>query len=284
MANALLLLTLAVGCARGLRSQPPFPRAGVVVVTQVHAEVLDRLGPVWYYHYGFEGPSLVGHERVLLVHPHYDEVRLAKVLAEHPGSWWLVGNEPNDPHQDNLSPGAYALFYHRFFTDARRMDPSCRLATAGIANADWGWAQAFRERYRSEYGQYPAVDAWNIHNYLLDPAGDPYDVGTFRRRILDFRRWMAEVGEGDKPLFLTEFGVLYQAGATGRDAEDAERVITFMRDTVSWLSETDHVQCWAWFANYTGGQFNGDLYDIEGQLTPLGIAYRDAIAAELARK
>ena len=134
----------------------------------------------------------------------------------------MVGNEPNDPHQDDLSPGAYAAFFHRFATAARAADPTVRMASAGIANADCEWAAAFRDSYREQYGEYPAVDAWNIHNYILEPDRDQLDLAEFQRRIVAFRTWMDEIGEGDKPLFLSEFGALFglSEGHLGRSAED----------------------------------------------------------------
>lgn len=283
MLLALMGIVALVACRVPTSPPLPQPRAGVVMVVEVDAEALDQLGPVWYYRYGFEGPDLPGHQRLYLVPPHFDEQRLLRALEEHPESWWLVGNEPNDPHQDNLSPGAYAAFYRRFLETAQRARRPYFVATAGIANADWRWAQRFRDSYRAQFGEAPRVDAWNIHNYVLEPDRDPLDVAEFRRRILAFREWMARVGEGDKPLFLTEFGVLY---STGRDGEplDPARVEAFIHETVGWLAATEHVQCWAWFANRTAGQFNGDLYDEQDRLTRYGVAYRDAIAPVIAQE
>ena len=228
---------------------------------------------MWYYEYGFEGPALSGHQRVRIVRPGFSEERLAASLRRNPGSWWLVGNEPNDPYQDDLSPGSYAAFYHRFVRIARRADPSCRIAPAGIANADWRWAEAFCSSYQGQYGRHPRPDAWNIHNYILEPDRHQMDLGEFQRRIRAFRDWMERVGEGHKPLLLTEFGAPYGTGRFGRPPEDAADIIEFIGAAVDWLDSTDYVQCWAWFANSTSGQFNGDLYDDEGWLTRFGEAY-----------
>lgn len=265
------LLLLAAACCL-LRSQP-LPRSlcpamGVVITGDVNGEMLQPLGSLWYYGYGFTGEDLPGQHRVFLVQPHYDERALSRVLREHPGSWWILGNEPNDPLQDDLSPSAYAAFYHRVSTWARRVDVTCRLMPAGIANADWRWAEAFRNSYRLQYGRYPTVSAWNVHNYVLDPAEDPLDVGRFAAQIESFRVWMTEAGEGDKPLVLSEFGVL--SLPEGADSED---VVRYMRGAVDWLRSSGSVQAWAWFSTRTGGQFPGDLYDDEGQLTLLGRTY-----------
>jgi hypothetical protein len=240
-------------------------------------QALDQLGPVWYYTYSIEGPVDARHHRVMVVLPHTDEARLAAAMRSRPGSWWMIGNEPNDPYQDNLSPAAYAAFYHRVLRVAQRADPTARLMPAGIANADWRWAEAFREAYREAYGRYPRVDAWNVHGYILEPDLDQLDQELFRERLVAFRDWMVRAGEGHRPLVLSEFGVLM-----GRERHDTryappEAILAYIQETVAWLAETDHVQAWAWFANHTADQFNGDLYDGNEQLTPYGEAYRDAL-------
>jgi hypothetical protein len=254
------------------------------MVGAVDRQALDRLGPVWYYTYGFEGESIPGHQRIFLVPSAADPTRLREALREHPGSWWLIGNEPNDPFQDNLSPSAYAAFYGRVSRLARQSDPTCRLVPAGLANADWEWAEAFRQAYRQLYGQWPDVDAWNIHNYILEPDQSQLDMGEFKRRIVAFRQWMTDTGQAHEPLFLTEFGVLYGTTSDPHPPEDPQQIERFVQETVSWLDQTDYVQCWAWFASYTNGQFNGDLYDNDGNLTDFGGWYRDATSGLLGRK
>ena len=249
-----------------------------MVLTHHTAEALDALGPVWYYTYGFEGDGLPGRQRVFMVRPGYTDERLAAAIRRHSGEWWMLGNEPNDPHQDDLSPGAYAAFYQRVEGTIGRLAPRARVMPAGISNADWRWTESFRESYREQYEQYPRVDAWNVHDYVLEPNRDQLDVEEFQRRIIAFREWMDGIGEGHKPLLLTEFGALFGTGQPGRPVEDPARVVAYIEETVAWLQATEHVQAWSWFADHTHGQFNGDLYDASGELTPIGEAYRRAIA------
>ena len=277
----LLAASTLLGCAlqrsAAARASHPWPRPGIVVISPPPKETLDQFGPVWYYQYGFGGDDIEGHQRVHLVLPHFSDQRLVSAFRDHPGSWWIVGNEPNDPNQDNLSPGAYAGFYHRVWCIARRSDWTAHLVPAGIANADWQWAQAFRHSYREQYGRYPIVHAWNIHNYILEPEHSQYDVGEFRRRILDFRAWMARIGDEGLPLLLTEYGVLYGSGCCNRPLEDPERGVEFLRQATNWLGQTNHVQAWAWFSLDSRGQFNGDLLTEGEQFTPFGAAYREAL-------
>ena len=282
------LLVLLALLQRGAMALPshPRPRSGIVVVKWTTPDVLDRLGPVWYYQYGFDGPDVPGHQRVYLVPTHFDDdallAAMRRAARSGPGKWWLVGNEPNDPYQDNLSPSAYAVFFHRVERLARRADLSIRLVPAGIANADWRWAQAFRESYRAQFGRYPQVAAWNIHNYILDSDHSQYDLAEFQRRILAFRAWMALSGEGHQALLLTEYGVLFGSGCCGRPVEDAAPGIEFMRQATTWLEQTDYVQAWNWFSLYSEQQFSGDLLSGSGELSPFGQAYAAWVQSALA--
>jgi hypothetical protein len=277
-----LVVVLAVcGCVMR-RSPPPLfstPFGVTLGDAALTAAQLDALGPVWYMDWGWRAPTLAGHERLYVIWSNEvkaDRGQIPAAMLAHGAAWWSLGNEPNDPNQDYCTPEEYAELYHIYEGWAAGA-PRCGILPAGIANADWEWAQAFREAYRHKYGRYPRTDGWNIHNYILESGLDPYDVAEFGRRILAFRRWMESIGEGDKPLFLTEFGVLYGNGCCDRPVDPPEKLETFMGDAVQWLQKSDAVSGWAWFATYTK-LYNGSLMTPAGDLTPLGETY-----SELAR-
>lgn len=275
-----LLLALLTTCGCGSRRQERAPFStpfGVGVGdAPLTAAQLDALGPVWYMDWSWRDPTFEGHERLYVVgcaEVKRDRGAIPAAMRSKGASWWALGNEPNDPNQDNQTPEEYAELYSIFEGWAKNA-PHCRILPAGIADADWQWAEAFREAFREKYGRYPRVDGWNIHNYILEAGLDPYDVGEFGRRILAFRRWMERIGDGDKPLFLTEFGVLYGSGCCNRPVDPPEKIQTFMREAVRWLVESRTVACWAWFATYSE-QYNGSLMSREGELNELGMLYRD---------
>jgi hypothetical protein len=279
LATCLCLAVLLAGC----RQTPALGRFGVCAESSDNLQVLlDKLGDVWYYDYQYASPSALGHRRLFMVRWGPFDDALRERMRQNRGAWWAAGNEPNDPNQDFRSPAEYAQFYHDFYQFAKRVDARCKVVPAGLANADWRWAGEFRREYYRLYQQYPPADGWNIHNYLLEEQVDPYDVAEFKRRIVAFRHWMAEIGEGNKPLLLTEFGVLYGAGCCERPVDSPEKTIRFMRETVRWLAESDYVQHWAWFILNNAGDFNGGLSQ-EGALTGYGESYRDLII-ELSRE
>jgi Glycosyl hydrolase catalytic core len=259
----------------------PLPRGyGVAVAGDKGSRAdLDLLGPVWYYDYHAVGADWGSHPRILMVRPadKLSDAELRHLAAIHPGHWWMLGNEPNDPAQDNQEPAAYARFYAHTAAVIRAADPTAGIMPAGIANADTQWAAAFRTQYEQMTGAPPQVDAWNIHNYLLDTA-DPYDLGEFQRRIGKFRAWMAAVGDGDRPLVLSEFGVRYGAGCCNRPLDVLGDGLVFMRRAITWLEESGQVEAWAWFTLDSGDlDYDGNLLRpaVPGTLSPYGRLYSD---------
>jgi len=275
------VLVLAGACARAPRGEPFSTPFGVGVGdAPVSAAQLDALGPVWYMDWTWRTPAIGGHQRLYVIgcaEVKGDRGRLPAAMRASGAAWWSLGNEPNDPNQDNVTAEEYAELYHIFEGWADQA-PQCRILPAGIANADWQWTEAFREAYRERYSRYPQVDGWNIHNYILEAGMDSYDVSEFSRRILAFGRWMESIGDGDKPLFLTEFGVLYGNGCCDRPVDAPEKLEAFMRDAIEWLQESKAVTAWAWFATYTR-LYNGSLMTEDGQLNTLGEMYRDLVLA-----
>jgi len=64
--------------------------------------------------------------------------------------------------------------------------------------------------------------------------------------------------------------------------ERPEAIVEYISSTVGWLYDTEYIQSFAWFADYTDGAFNGDLYTGEGALSLYGEAYHDAIQSPAA--
>jgi hypothetical protein len=230
---------------------------------------LDRLGPVWYYDYSFRTADWPGHTHVLLTRP-LDSASAQELQAAartRPGHWWIIGNEPNDPSQDNLSPAAYAAYFARTAALIRQADPTAGIMSAGIGNADAGWSQQFVDATIAWTGTPPDLDAWNIHDYLLDTP-NAYDTDEFAARISRFHAWMQRAGQGDRPLVLGEWGVLYGRGCCNRPIDPPQRGVTYLDQTAAWLEDSRLVSAWAWFTLNSGGYlFNGDLLAPENRAT-----------------
>jgi len=172
------------------------------------------------------------------------------------------------------------------------------------------------------------VDIWNIHVQILIenpekpdgegagiPAGLTANPGEarsyspednvnpliFKSLVTEFRDWMQLRGQRDKPLIISEFGVLLPSDylTPSGDKEEGDRLIeTFMQETFSWLltatsdttgcpdDENRLVQRWLWYSLNDGFYpddcpsgdcpgFNGSLYDYRTKkLTRFGLKFR----------
>ncbi len=201
------------------------------------------------------------------------------------------------------------------------------------------------ETYRQKYGTDMPVDIWTMHVYPLPEvnlgtntdAGASYALGTdiasavktsggdaslcsrddiycyaehdsidlFKEHVVRMRTWMRDNGQQDKPLMLTEYGILYpyqfEDGATFPDENgniwSPERARDWLNEANAYLeTATDSsigypaddyklVQRWNWFRMFTPDgdiQANGSalINDEKTSLTVVGQAYRDRIAAQ----
>jgi hypothetical protein len=224
-----------------------------------------------------------------------------------PGALWLIGNEPDVKWQDNVAPEAYAQAYHDLYALLKGRDPTCQVAVGGVSQPTplrLRYLDRILEAYRQRYGQEMPVDVWNIHNFVLreergswgvdippgmdDDAGRLYeiddhdDVALFRQQLVDFRRWMVERDQQDRPLIVTEYGIL-MPGEYGFPPDTVRR---FMLDTFEVMRTLADprlgypadggrlVQRWCWFSLQDERYPTGDLVQPrDGQLTALGEAF-----------
>jgi hypothetical protein len=292
---------------------------------------LERVPFGWYSDWSFaESPARPGGvEYVQLIRvregsypPNWDAV--ARAARANPGSLWIIGNEPECIWQDNRTPEQYAEIYRQCYQFLKEVDPTSQIAIGGVVQPTplrLQWLDRAMAHYQALYGAPMPVDVWNIHIQITlerrgdygseIPAGIDADRGAdypwwenanvdiFRQLIWDFRHWMAQRGQTDKPLIISEYGVLYpsQFFDTLGGMPGDERVKRFMRETFEFLLSArdeglgypgdDHrlVQRWLWFSlNYPlPGQtadppFNGGLCDpFTRELTIFGEYYEQLL-------
>ncbi len=235
---------------------------------------------------------------------------LDSLIAQRPGSYWLVGNEMDVKWQDNVTPERYAEVYHDVYTFIKARDPSALVVIGGVSQPT-PLRRAYLDRvlnhYQSTYGTQMPIDVWNVHAFILrEEAGswgvdippgmsgaggmlyeidDHINMQIFRQNLIDFRRWMAERGYGDKPLVITEYGILMPPDyGFGPDV-----AADFLRQTLDFFTtavdETGYapdggrlVQWWFWYGVWEqeDGYPAGNLYDANSnQLTPAGRVFSD---------
>lgn len=303
----------------------PSERFGVEVVRQegtIEDYDVGQLHGGWYYDVATSlnpsrpaGMEYVQTIRVFRGTYSPDLATLGAIVDNNPGSVWLIGNEPDCIWQDDSLPSEYAAVYHELYAFIKGRDPSARIAIGGIVQPTplrLEYLEMVLAAYQSLYGEPMPVDVWNIHNMILreergswgceippgidDDQGMLYEVQDndnteiFRRHIVAFRQWMKDKGERNKPLIVSEYGVLMPEVY----GFDYLRVRNFMYATFDYfMTATDEslgypadgnrlVQRWAWYS-LNDDDFEGfvswqHLFDPETkQITQLGIDYGNYI-------
>lgn len=235
-------------------------------------------------------------------------------VAAHPGTTWIIGNEPDCIWQDDLEPHVYAKAYHELYYLIKTADPTARIAAGSIVQPTplrLQYLDMVLDAYQTEYGELLPADIWNTHAFILrEEAGswgagippgidvtqgelyeidDNDNIVIFRESLRTFRLWMKDNGYQDSALIITEFGVQMWP-----DYISLERVNAFMDATFDFLlSATDPntgypeddyrlVQQWAWYS-VSDDNYNGWLFDPDTrQITVHGqnfAAYTDGVAA-----
>jgi hypothetical protein len=273
----------------------------------------------WQFDTSYKLPDGMEYTRMLRVGDFEKRFEKAQKLApklakEKPGQYWIIGNEPDTiyEHQDGVLPEVYAERYFTLANLIRQADPEARLGFGGITMPtairlrylDRAWKRLI-ELAGSREAASKLVDFWTIHAFILNEApgewgvgvppgfeedhqdvakitnlADTHSVEIFSQRIERFRHWMAEKGERDKALWITEFGNLLPPldppkGPTVAKTSD-EETARFLQDSFEYLEKasdlitgmpTDRhhlVQRWYWYSlNDFRYKFGGALFDPE---------------------
>lgn len=236
---------------------------------------------------------------------------LAATARLLPGRTWLIGNEPDVKWQDNTPPAAYARAYHTAYTAIKQADPTAQVAIGGVSQITplrLAYLDEVLASYRAEYGVEMPVDVWTMHAFVLQekagdwgvdvPPGSDATVGELwgiddhdnlelvELQVRRMRAWMQAHGRQDKPLWITEYGILMPA-EYGFAPERVRRFLVgsfelfanLADPEIGYAADGDRlVQRWVWFC--ADGQLypTGNLFTPDGYPTPI----MDALAAYLA--
>lgn len=253
---------------------------------------------------------------------------IAAAAQANPGALWLIGNEMDRRDwpgggQDETLPETYAIAYHDLYYFIKNVDPKARIALGGVIQATplrLEYLTKVWNTYQQQYGTSMPVDVWNVHNFILKERAGDYgadippgsnalqgvvystdrthiDMAIFDQQIRAFRGWMKERGQQNKPLIVSEYGVLYWHDGL----EDPQLVQNFMIQTFDYFLNTKDctigypaddcrlVQRWAWYSlddKGTTSGFNqyGALFDpITGRITGTGERYRTYSVTNMAK-
>jgi hypothetical protein len=304
---------------------PESNRFGVAVAgAGIEAYDVGQLHAGWYHNFALLGspphPAGMGYVQTIRISddgPFADKEcsacpawNILQAIAQaNRGSLWVIGNEPD--RQDYTRAGRYAEIYHDFYTFLKAVDPTCQIAVGGVVQPTpirLQYLDMIRNAYQVRYGGPLPVDVWNVHNYVLregesgwgcgippgtDPAlaidygiQDHDDVNAWAWHLRLMRAWMQLRGYQDRPLIITEYGILMPEIY----GYDYDRVRQFFLATSNWLTTTTDpeigypadgnrlVQGWAWYSlndpAFEGFTSWSHLFDPDTHaITPLGLDY-----------
>jgi hypothetical protein len=238
---------------------------------------------------------------------------ITATARSRPGSLWLIGNEPDVVAQDSSTPKQYAKTYGILYRAIKDADPTAQVAIAGVSQPTplrMAYLDRILAAYRQEYGHDMPVDVWNVHAYVLReernswgvgiPPGmevdrgrlyeieDHGDMAIFRQQIADFRQWMAQRGQRDKPLIVSEYGILmpedygFPPDVVGQYLVDTFDYFLTARDPQIGYPVDDNrlVQAFCWFSAASDKYRSANLFDLESHAsTPVGDVFRTYVAA-----
>ncbi len=229
-----------------------------------------------------------------------DLIRLAK---QNPGRTWLIGNEPDVRWQDNVKAEDYAVDYYNAYKAIKTADPTAQVAIGAISQVT-PLRLAYLERiwttYKTIYGTEMPVDIWNIHAFVLreklhdwgvgmppgfttETEGVLWDVADHNNlrlvegQVRQMRQWMAAHGQQQKPLWITEYGILMPE-SYGFGPEVVRNFMVGSFDLFEHLrdpqlgygaDENRLVQRWVWFSTRYDPYPAGNLFNISGRPRPL---------------
>ncbi len=252
-----------------------------------------------------------------------DWASLAQKIANNPGAVWVVGNEPDCIWEDcnNRTPDAYATIYHDVYGFIKGQDPTAQVAIASVVEGTplrMLYLTKIWDSYQQQYSDTMPVDIFNMHVHIIKeghswaPAGigippgispeeegaaqqyaiaDNDSLAIFMDQVMRYRQWMRDRGQQNKPLVITEYGVLYPPeypfGFT------VDRVNAYMKNTFNFMLYTKNpalgypaddyrlVQRWLWFSvnshpydKDAGQGWNGALFDWQThEMTPFGLNF-----------
>ncbi len=234
------------------------------------------------------------------------------LVPAHPGMYWVIGNEPDTTYetQDNLTAENYASRFFQVASRIRAKDPTAKIGIGPIVQPTFVRLQYLDKAWKKLVnltGDQPSasqlIDFWAIHSFILNEFPNEWGSGLppgfeasiydgfhfsdftithsiyiYTSRLRDFRRWMNDHGERNKPLWITEYGSLLPPidPPGGPDLENVSDLDTrdFMlhsfdymlsaSDIVTGLPSDNYrlVQRWFWYSlNDYRWNFGGSLFD-----------------------
>lgn len=144
-------------------------------------------------------------------------------LTHGTGQYYQLGNEPQgvSGQDGGVTMAEHVTQYEILAHEIKRQDSTAKIIGPAIfawmQRDNWGkkWLTQFVQAYKASHnGQVPPMDVLNIHLYDNTNVGPHYAYfGTNTQLLIndleDFRIWANQNGYQDKPIWITEFGIIH---------------------------------------------------------------------------
>jgi len=135
------------------------------------------------------------------------------------GKYWLIGNEPDNTSQDNLTPAQAAQKYGEIAYLIKEIDPTAKLIMLGLQYPESWWKtqflNAWQQRWLTSDGYASAeqtITGWHVHIYAHPWSGETWEE-TRERVKTKLGHWIGN-SSSDKELWVTEYGCFYRKDPT----------------------------------------------------------------------
>jgi hypothetical protein len=128
---------------------------------------------------------------------------------------WEIWNEPNEPYSmTGTDPAKYAALLRAAYPAVHAGDPNAQVVFGGPSENDAPWiAKAYAA------GIHGSFDVMSTHPYMgpSNDAPETADDGTIYKltHVAAVHSLMTQYGDGDKPIWFTEFGWTSHANTSG---------------------------------------------------------------------
>ena len=184
------------------------------VVDEIHADGFKLLVTFWRTPGWANGGA---GETTLPTHPGDYANAIKWAAARYAGkvNAWEVWNEPNEPYSmTGTDPAAYATLLRAAYPAVHAGDPTAQVVFGGPSENDAPWiARAYAA------GIHGSFDVMSTHPYMgpSNAAPETADDGTIYKltHVAAVHNLMTQYGDGDKPIWFTEFGWTSHANTSG---------------------------------------------------------------------
>ena len=184
------------------------------VVDAIHADGFHLLVTFWRTPGWANGGA---GETTLPTHPGDYANAIKWAAARYAGKVdaWEVWNEPNEPYSmTGTDPAAYATLLRAAYPAVHAGDPAAQVVFGGPSENDAPWiARAYAA------GIHGSFDVMATHPYMgpSDAAPETADDGTIYKltHVAAVHNLMTQNGDGDKPIWFTEFGWSSHSNTSG---------------------------------------------------------------------